>query len=247
MILWRAALIPRHSETERSEVRNLSSLIDPMKSREISRFARNDGAARRHSPSIVVVRETHDTPENVAQRLARAGGLNRFGEPNYRAVWGWNRLAWIGGKFEDRDEHGALLRERIELREEPKYPALNRWHIERWLPPEAYGSPRQWYAQTIERENGISIPALGPYPSRGDYEHCFTLEGPRGEFLQLTPTVAEHVARAIEFSRGLSRAKSRAHLYNRAQRQEQHYETWAYDVLDDAVPSFHKQPFVTVL
>ena len=196
---------------------------------------------------IQVLRETHDTPENVAHRLARAGGINRFGEPNYRAVWGWNRLAWIGGKFEDRDEHGVLLRERIELREEPKYPAVNRWHIERWLPPEAYSSPRQWYAQTIERENGVGIPALGPYPSRGDYEHCFTLEGPRGAFIQLTPTVAEHIARAIEFSRGLSRAKTRAHLYNRAQRQEQHDETWAYDVLDDAVPAFHRQPFVTVL
>ena len=195
---------------------------------------------------IQVLRETHDTPENVAHQLARAGGFNRFGEPNYRAIWGWNRLAWIGGKFEDRDEHGTLLRERIELREEPKYPAVSRWHIERWLPPEAYGSPRQWYAQTIERTNGISIPALGPYPSRGDHEHCFTLEGSRGEFIQLTPTVAEHMARAIEFSRGLSRAKSRAHLYNRAQRQEQRYETWAYDVLDDAVPAFHKQPFVTV-
>lgn len=196
---------------------------------------------------ISILREKYDTPENVAYRLARAGGINRFGEPNYRAIWGWKRLAWIGGKFEDRDEHGALLRERIELREEPKYPAVNRWHIERWLPPEAYGSPRQWYSQTIERENGVSIAALGPYPSRGDYEHCFTLEGPRSEFLQLTPTAAEHIARAIEFSRGLSSARTRSHLYNRAQRREQHYESWAYDALDDAVPAFHKQPFVTVV
>ena len=196
---------------------------------------------------IQVLRETHATPEDVVHRLARAGGLNRFGEPNYRAIWGWNRLAWIGGKFEDRDEHGTLLRERIELRNEPKYPAVNRWHIERWLPPEAYGSPRQWYSQTIERENGKSIPALGPYPSRGDYEHCFTLEGPRGEFIQLTSTVAEHIARAIEYSRCAPRSRTRAHLFNRAQRQEQQYESWAYDALDDAVPAFHKQPFVSVL
>lgn len=195
---------------------------------------------------IHVLRETHNAPESVAQRLARAGGINRFGEPNYRAIWGWNRIAWIGGKFEDRDEHGELLRERIELRQEPKYPAVNRWHIERWLPPEAYGSPRHWYSLTIERENGISIPALGPYPSRGDYEHCFTLEGLLGEFLQLTPTVAEHIARAIECSRVLSRAKTRAHLYDRARRQEQQYESWAYDVLDDVVPAFHRQPFVAV-
>ncbi len=196
---------------------------------------------------IQVVRETHDTPEAVAHRLQRAGGINRFGEANYRAVWGWNRLAWIGGRFEDRDEHGALLRERIELRKEPKYPAVNRWHIERWLPPEVYGSPRAWYAQTIERENDVSIPALGPYPSRGEYEHCFTLESPRGEFVQLTPTIAEHIARAIECSRSNSRAKSRSRLYEREQRTERSYDQWAFDLMDDAVPAFHKQPFVTVV
>ena len=195
---------------------------------------------------IQVVRETHDTPEAVAHRLQRAGGINRFGEANYRAVWGWNRLAWIGGKFEDRDEHGALLRERIELRLEPKYPAVNRWHIERWIPPEVYGSPRAWYAQTIERENGISVPALGPYPSRGEYEHCFTLEGPSCQFVQLTPTIAEHIARAIEWSRKFPRSAKKRRLYDREQREERLYEAWAYDLLDDSVPAFHKQPFVTV-
>ncbi len=195
---------------------------------------------------ILVVRETHDTPETVAHRLERAGGLNRYREPNYRAIWGWNRLAWIGGKFEDRDEHGALLRERVELRREPKYPVVNRWHIERWVPPEVYGSPSAWYAQTIERENGISIPALGPYPARGEYEHSFTLESPRGEFVQLTPTIAEHIARAIEWSRKYPRAKSRSRLYDREGREERSYEDWAFDQLDDAVPAFHKQPFVTV-
>jgi len=197
---------------------------------------------------IQVLRETHETPENVAARLARAGGVNRFGEPNYRAIWGWNRLAWIGGKFEERDPAtGSLLREVVELRQEPKYPAVNRWHIERWLPPEAYGSPRQWYAQTIERENGASIPALGPYPSRGEYEHCFTLEGPDGDFLQLTQAAAEHIARAIEWSRKFPRSATRNRLYDREHREDQSYENWAYDLLDNAVPAFHKQPFVTVL
>jgi len=196
---------------------------------------------------VTILRETHDTPDNVAYRLLRAGGINRFGEPNYRAVWGWNRLAWIGGKFEERDPAtGSLLREVVELRQEPKYPAVNRWHIERWVPPEAYGSSRLWFAQTIERENGVSIPALGPYPSRGDYEHCFTLEGPSREFIQLTPAAAEHIARAIEYSRNFSRSRKKRSLDDRAHREERTYEAWAYDQLDDAVPAFHKQPFVTV-
>jgi hypothetical protein len=195
---------------------------------------------------ISILRETHETPESVARRLALAGGRNPFGQPNYRAVWGWNRLAWIGGKFEDRDEHGVLLRERFELRREPKYPAVNRWHIERWVPAETYGSPRQWYSQTVELAGGKSVPALGPYPSRGEYEHCFTLETPRGNFVQLTPTVAEHVARAIESSRVAQRPLSRAKLYEREGREDRAYENWAYDMLDDAVPAFHRQPFIAV-
>src|SRR5690348_11684479 len=185
---------------------------------------------------VRILRETHEAPLSLHLRLAHAGGLNRFGEPNFRAVWGWSRLTWIGGKWADMDAHGNVARECIELRQVPKYFPFERWHIERWMPPESYGSPRQWYAQTIERENGISIPALGPYPSRGEYEHCFTLEGPRCEFIQLTPTVAEHIARAIEFSRALPRTKTRARLYDRSYRKEQQYESWAYDALDDAVP-----------
>jgi len=197
---------------------------------------------------IQVLRETHDTPESVAHSLEIAGGINRFREPNYRAVWGWNRLAWIGGKFAERDPAtGSLLREVVELRQEPKYPAVNRWHIEKWMPPEIYGSPRAWWAQTMEVEGGRSIPALGPYPVRGEYEHCFTLEGPRGEFVQLTATVAEHIARAIEWSRRHSRSAGKRALYDREQRHERAYDAWAYDLLDDAVPAFHKQPFVTVV
>jgi len=195
---------------------------------------------------IRVVRETHDTPESVARRLELAGGRNRFGEPNYRAVWGWNRLAWIGGKFEDRDEHGVLIRERIELRKEPKYPAVNRWHIERWVPPEVYGAPRAWYAQTSEIANGQTVAALGPYPERGEYEHCFTLETPQGEFIQLTPTIAEHIARAIEYSRCGPRGQSRKRLYDREAREDRAYENWAFDLLDDQAPAFHQQPFVTL-
>jgi len=195
---------------------------------------------------IHVVRERHETPENVAQRLERAGGMNRYGEANYRVMWGWNRLAWIGGKFEDRDERGDLLREVVELRQEPKYAAVNRWHVERWVPPEAYGSPRDWYAQTLERAEGRSVAALGPYPERGEYEHCFTIQGLQGEFVQLTPAIVEHVARAIEWSRRTARGKRRTGLYEREAREDRQYEAWAYDTLDEGVPAMHGQPFVTV-
>src|SRR5579859_3671585 len=188
--------------------------------------------AEHSAAETLVLRETHETPENVARRLCLAGG--------------WNRLGWIGGKFEDRNERGDLIREVVELRWEPKYPQVNRWHVERWVPAEAYGSPRAWYAQTLERADGKSVAALGPYPERGEYEHCFTLQGPRGEFVQLTPTIAEHVARAIEWARGGDRAAQRAKLYEREAREERAYAEWASEVMDDGARAMGGAPMVAV-
>jgi hypothetical protein len=181
---------------------------------------------------IQIIRETHRAPASVARRLHIAGGSNRFGEPNYRAVWGWSRLGWVGGKWEDRDEAGGLVREVAELRYVPKYTPQDRWHIERWLPPEAYGSPLDWYAQTMERADGSNIPALGPYPNRGEYEHCFTLEDAQGGFVQLTPTVAEYIARAIETGRHVDPVERRQALQARQERAEKSYDDWAWEKLN---------------
>ena len=181
---------------------------------------------------IEITREIHTAAPEIAQALELAGGRNLFGEANYRAVWGWARLDWIGGKWEDRDPvSGALVREVVELRREPKYAPHDRWHIERWMPAESYGSPDEWRARTMEIVNGRNVLALGPYPARGDYEHCFTLEGPKGEFVQLTPAVARHIARAIETSRGIAPAKKREALEERSQREEREYDSYAEAVL----------------
>lgn len=192
---------------------------------------------------IQVTRETHTAPTSLQLRLARAGGLNRFDEPNFRVVWGWSRLTWIGGKWMDTDAHGSITREIVELREVPKYLPLDRWHIERWMPPETYGSPRQWYAQTVEREDGISIPALGPYPRRGEYEHCFTLQGPSGEFVALSPSACELIVRAVEFARAQPAAEHRAALLRREERRDRTSDIAADAVFQDATPAFHGAPF----
>jgi hypothetical protein len=193
---------------------------------------------------IQVTRETHEAPAHVCERLARAGGTNRFGEPNFRVVWGGSRLGWIGGRWTDRDEHGNVIRETVELRQEPKYLPVDCWHIERWMPPEAYGSPEEWFARTIEIEDGIRVPALGPYPSRGEYEHCFTLQGAGGEFIPLSPAACDWIVRAIEWARRQPRAGSRASLTAREMRREHNWNRAADDLLDDAVPAFHGQAFV---
>ena len=194
---------------------------------------------------IQVLRESKRAPIDIADRVSRAGGLNLYGRPNFRVVWGWSRLTWIGGKWTDRDPAtGAVIREVSELRRVPKYMPHDRWHLERWLPPELYGPPDRWYALTIEREDGCSIPALGPFPHEGEYEHCITLQGPRGEFLPLTADAVEWLVRAIEFSRAIPAGHSRRALLDREAKKDTDYESWAYAKLDDAVPAFHAQPFV---
>ncbi|MHB8539422.1 MAG: hypothetical protein ACYDCD_00560 [Candidatus Acidiferrales bacterium] len=193
---------------------------------------------------IHILRETHHAPAELQLRLARAGGFNRYGEANFRVAWGWSRLAWIGGKWTDTDASGNAIRERIELRELPKYFPFDRWHIERWIPPESYGSPELWYSQTIEREDGILIPALGPYPRRGEYEHCFTLQGARGEFIPLSPNACEAIVRAVEFARGRPRQEHRAAVERREEHRAREWESHADAVLDDAGRAFHGVPFV---
>jgi hypothetical protein len=195
---------------------------------------------------ICVIRETHETPASIQERVARAGGLNRFGEPNFRVVWGGSRLAWVGGRWTDRDAHGNVIRETVELRHVPKYFPHERWHIERWLPPEAYGSPEMWRAQTIEIENGMPIPALGPYPSRGDYEHCFTLASSRGEFIPLSPSACDWIVSAVEWARRQTRTARRGAVAMRESRRALGFERVADDIFDDAVPAFHSHSFISV-
>ena len=60
-----------------------------------------------------------------------------------------------------------------------------------------------------------------------------------------TTAIAEHVARAIEPSRVTPKTQTRAQVYEREAREDRAYSDWAYDLLDDAVPAFHKQPLVT--
>ncbi len=73
---------------------------------------------------------------------------------------------------------------------------------------------RSWAKQTLKLKTAKYFRA-GAFPSRGEYEHVFTLEKvsrtnpARGDFVQLTPTIAEHLCRMIEVSRSKPQQQSR--------------------------------------
>jgi hypothetical protein len=86
----------------------------------------------------------------------------------------------------------------------------------------------------METEDGIRIPALGPYPSRGEYEHCFTLETAAGEFLPLTPAACDWIIRAIEWSRTRPRESRRAAIAARESRRARQFDAAADALLANA-------------
>jgi hypothetical protein len=126
--------------------------------------------------------EKRDTPQWAADRVAKLGGNNYLGKPNFRIVWGGSRLHLVGGMFKkvvyvDADEgipiigqpkrQVAIVTEVAEMRHLHKY-YPHRWWLEKWLPPDAYGDPESWYLDTWNEE--AKLHSMGPYPSEGEYE-----------------------------------------------------------------------------
>lgn len=183
---------------------------------------------------IEIVRENYETPKYLQEILTNSLGRNFFGDPNFRLIWSGKRLDYIGGLFEDRDLEGNLIREVVEVRVEPKYenPVQNRWLIEGWLPAEQYGSPETWERTTQDNSGGKITYALGPYPSRGDYELSFVIEDPRTkQFVLPTSEIMRTFARKIHQSRAIN-SRDRLRLkYDMEAKKAAEYQSWAMDVL----------------
>jgi hypothetical protein len=203
----------------------------------------------------IEVRSEHKTasPE-IQARIARTGGWNRLGEPNFRLVWGWSRLSLFGGKWEEwpLDDRGqvksmAPIRVIYSYRWLPKYEPWFAWHVERWIPPEHFGTPASWYAATRSVEDGRTFYDLGPFPRRGEYEQCFPVIDPKNPKIpiELTPSLVDYIVAAIEFSRRVvhrDKAKALEALRRRESRREADWDQYADSVLDDAAPAFGGRP-----
>lgn len=46
----------------------------------------------------------HTCPEHVAEQLRLAGGINRFGEPLFKVVWGYDRIVPIHGEWQEFEQ-----------------------------------------------------------------------------------------------------------------------------------------------
>jgi hypothetical protein len=114
--------------------------------------------------------------KSVEDAIKRLSPVNPYGNPKFRLIHGGDALTWVEGFWEDRSPEGLFLRKVFEKRECHKYlTKMDCWIAEWWEPPEFWGSPDTWAAQTRQWEGGRGFSECGPYPSEGDYRYltCF--------------------------------------------------------------------------
>lgn len=125
--------------------------------------------------------------------IAAVSHRNLYGETTYRAIWSQDVQHWACGWWSDYDDQGILIRHVFEPRYVPKYHFAPRWIMEKWHPPEFFGTPEQWEQITAQysAQHG-KILELGPYPSEGAYVFLWKCEDVDGKYLELTPTMAQY-------------------------------------------------------
>ncbi len=130
-------------------------------------------------------------PFEYRKLLADYGGLNPFGEPNYRISVA-DETRWFQGGVWCTYRNGASLRdrgsymefengmrvprapekpisERAEMRWVNRYPpSLKGWIFQEWFPAHHYGTREDWEKMTVPGHPTLC--RLGPFPEKGDYE-----------------------------------------------------------------------------
>jgi hypothetical protein len=211
--------------------------------------------------------ELHDCPPHIARELKLAGGINRFGEPMFRVTWGYNRVVSMTGQWEDWEHVLCTLTDKltghtesrtqirlkssvIETRQVPKYLPANCWHLEKWCPPEEYGSPELWRKQGAEIIAGMTVDTAGEFPARGEYELVMPLTTDLSYDGKPLPLVADLVTELVNMIRAgrerFSLQQRKAAIEQRLQREEQGFTRKAIDIMKDGMRPYAGETFVTV-
>lgn len=178
-------------------------------------------------------------PSDIAARITAAGGKNCFGEPMFRVVWGFDRIVSLHGFWDDVG--------RVETRQEPKYLPADRWHLEKWCPPEEYGTPDSWKKFGEEICGMQTVDTAGPFPSRGEYELVLTFQSEDREFVPLNATTCEWIVQAITYGKNnFSFHMRRQAILQRKARDRKHRVGERQGKMLENLRPFCSNPFVTV-
>ena len=185
-------------------------------------------------------------PVKLQKRITEMGGKADNGLPLFRIVRGHDRLTHIGGKWNDFDHSGNLIRSVVEVRQVLKYPeAADRYIFEALCPPENYGTEQDWQ-QFTEWIDGKRIETLGPFPRQGEYELVKVLETPTTkQFVPLTETICDALVNTARLNKELpARIKYEA-AQERRKKEEAQKEQNLIDRIDEMAPAeFSTKPHI---
>jgi hypothetical protein len=136
-------------------------------------------------------------------------------------------------------ESKHILREVAEYRRVPRYGSLQRWVLEKWCPPEMYGTPELWDEENLDENSGLLT--LGPFPNRGEYEHVYTFEV-NGQYVPLNSSTLEAICYLVEKSRESSFREKKNALEEQQARENRALLSRQEDILKDARGAFNNQP-----
>lgn len=195
-----------------------------------------------------------ETPNEVRQYLNDYGGMNLFGEPNFRIVWSNSRSTRRTKRFVDADTNGEILRERVETRDVLKYSGSrhrDRFIVEAWHPPSFYGSPEDWQRANTMWQDGHVVQPIGDYPSRGDYEYVDTVEWVdeygTSHFAWPTRLYAKYIVDTVRYLKSLSYDQIAGQLTSADEKREVDMENYYLERVRDASRPFGGiQPFVSL-
>lgn len=100
-----------------------------------------------------------DCPDWFQERLNRVAGLNPFGEPRFKLVWGQSETMRDGGYF-IKDGY-------LGYRDVPAIGGEACWALMMWEPAHKFGTPYRWYRDNTDEASGLVT--LGQYPFQGRY------------------------------------------------------------------------------
>jgi hypothetical protein len=180
------------------------------------------------------VQERLHCPAEFQDYLTHIFGVNHFGGPMFRIVWGQTET------FQMAAADGSGYVEKLIGNGKPV------WLLQRWMPPEAFGTTELYYRFTADPETGLAL--LGEYPDFGRYETMITFESKHYDpatnqlVIETIPLDWEIIERAIPLlmqSQELTYWQIRAALEEQERLEEQAIVAEIADRLSDSLPNFY--------
>ena len=185
-------------------------------------------------------KEINLTPEEFQDQLTFLGGRNRYDDPNFVLWWGQYGNNYgsfrAGGVWSVDEKYFLGYRDLLRGSGEPCF-CLGQWN-----PPEAYGTPEQYYLSNLDETTGLQI--LGEYPYSGRVELLYNLRwtervGDKLEFrsIPLTTRTFDEIIPIILAAKGVSLERRKA-AYLEAKARQDALETGEIErhLRDQALP-----------